>query len=292
MIASASLVQADARTLPIATRSIDLIVTSPPYYGLRTYIDQGHEFAQQIGNEQSLTQYLDALVATTAEMARVLTDTGSIFVNVGDKYAGSGKQSGPIGLLPDEEAKQGARNGHRRSRPGRIDGIPPKSLAGIPWRYAVRCIDELGLVLRAEIIWRKPNAMPETVTDRARRTHEHWFHFTKSGNYFHRPTNPGPSVLSVSTEPLRIPSNFSITHSAAFPAYWPWHFITGWCPDNGTVLDPYSGTGTTGAVAKALGRTSINIDLSNDYHRIADWRINGDGFPKIIDKLNRYRQDA
>ncbi len=288
----ASLVQGDARSLPLATRSIDLIVTSPPYYGLRTYTDGGKGFADQIGNEQSLSDYLNALLASTAEMARVVKDEGSIFVNVGDKYAGVGKQSSPTGLNPDEEAKQGARDGNRRSRPGRIDGIPPKSLAGIPWRYAIRCIDELGLILRAEIVWHKPNAMPETVTDRARRTHEHWFHFTKSSAYFHRQINPGASVLSVSTEPLRIPTNFSITHTAAFPAYWPWRFINGWCPDDGIVFDPYSGTGTTGAVARAMGHHSINLDLSNDYHQIAKWRTAGDGYGKVAEKLNRYRQGS
>lgn len=290
-MASASLVQADARTLPIATRSIDLIVTSPPYYGLRTYTDQGHGIADQIGGEQSLDDYLNSLIASTAEMARVVKNSGSIFVNLGDKYAGWGKRTTPVERSGGRWTRT-ENDGRRRSQPVRIDGIAAKSLAGIPWRYALRCIDDLGLVLRAEIIWHKPNAMPETARNRVRRTHEHWFHFTKSPNYFHRPMKPDPSVLFVSTEPWRIPAHFEISHGAAFPAYWPWYFIERWCPDDGIVLDPFSGTGTTGAVAKVLGRTSVNIDLSSDYHRIAEWRINGDGHQKVIDKVNRYRQDA
>jgi len=149
-------------------------------------------------------------------------------------------------------------------------GAPTKSLIGIPWRYAIRCIDDLGLILRAEVIWSKPNGLPESVTDRVRRSHEQWFHFTKEPRYFsavdeireeyrdlddaRRPrlgkgqqvsplggsnlNKPGGnplgklpgSVWTVPTEPLHVPESLGIDHFAAFPTEWPRRIIQGWSP--------------------------------------------------------------
>lgn len=284
---TAELVRANARALPLADASVDLVVTSPPYYNLRSYSDGGEHYAGQIGDEPTPAEYVEALIAATREMCRVLKPSGSIWVNLGDKYGGAAS--------------------------GR--SAPTKSLLGIPWRYALRCVDDLGLILRAEVIWSKPNGMPESVTDRVRRSHETWFHFTKSRRYYssvddlrtphvtprthpreggapapwgrdgkfgdvtgerHNTGNPlgalPNSVWTIPTEPLTVPDELGVDHYAAFPMEWPRRIITGWSPQGGVVLDPFGGTGTTALVADALGRHGISVDMSADYLRIARWR--------------------
>lgn len=176
MIGSALVLQGDALSLPLPDASVDLIVTSPPYFALRSYRDGDEHYAGQIGSEATPGEFLEALWAATREMVRVLKPTGSIFVNLGDKYAGSGGHNN-------------ANIGAKKDRgPGRYNqasgGVPAKSLMGLPWRYAIGCIDDLGLILRAEIVWDKPNGLPESVTDRVRRSHETWFHLTRQGRYF------------------------------------------------------------------------------------------------------------
>lgn len=186
----ATILRANALDLPLPDASVDLVVTSPPYFALRSYRDGGEHFDGQIGDEPTSEAYLDALIAATREMVRVLKPTGSIWVNLGDKYAqdvelsrnGQGKrkitQSGGLVGTPGYL-------GHTTVRLGRRQNVVPrKSLIGLPWRYAIRCIDELGLILRAEVIWAKPNGLPESVTDRVRRSHETWFHFVTQPRYF------------------------------------------------------------------------------------------------------------
>ena len=285
---SVQLIRGDATALPIAGGSVDLVVTSPPYYAVRSYQDGGEHYAGQIGDEATPTEFVDSLIDATREMVRVLKPSGSIWVNLSDTYS----------------------RGQARS------GIPNKSLMGAPWRYALRCIDDLGLILRAEIVWSKPNGMPEAVTDRVRRSHETWFHFTKESRYFaavdelrephvrartklREPgTAPAPwgrggkfgeiagyahnrgnplgalpgSVWSIPTEPLTVSDHLGVDHYAAFPMEWPRRLITGWSPPGGVVLDPFGGTGTTAVVADALGRQGISVDMSADYLRIARWR--------------------
>jgi site-specific DNA-methyltransferase (cytosine-N4-specific) len=115
-----------------------------------------------------------------------------MWVNLGDKYAGQG--GGAQGVT---SARAGRANTTEQHRGGKVTGAPSKSLIGLPWRYALACIDELGLILRAEVIWNKPNGLPESVTDRVRRSHEQWFHFVKQPLYFaavdeiREPTNIG-----------------------------------------------------------------------------------------------------
>ena len=174
------LIRGDATTLPLADNSVDLIVTSPPYFALRSYQDGGEHYAGQIGSEATPQEFLEALWAETAECRRVLKPSGSLWVNLGDKYAGGGMGGHGLGL--HGPPPQGERNSYRR--PTNTGGIPAKSLMGLPWRYAIGCIDNLGLILRAELIWSKPNGLPESVTDRVRRSHEQWFHFTKEPRYF------------------------------------------------------------------------------------------------------------
>jgi len=180
---SVQIIQANALDLPIADGSVDLIVTSPPYFGLRSYTDGGEHYDGQIGDEATPAEFIDALIAATAEMVRVLKPEGSIWVNLGDKYAGGGNgtagKTSDVGGYGDRSRQPSA--DERRAAMG---AALPKSLIGVPWRYAIRCIDELELILRAEVIWSKPNGLPESVTDRVRRSHETWFHFTKSPRYF------------------------------------------------------------------------------------------------------------
>jgi len=190
--------------------------------------------------------------------------------------------------------------------------LPEKSLIGLPWRYAIGCIDQLGLILRSEIIWSKPSPMPESVTDRARRSHEQVFRFTRRQRYFHdtdairephkaprrkagatafgaRDANlvrtgtgayvgPNPlgaipaSVWEIATQPLRLPEHIAAGHDAAFPPALVRRIVLGWSPDGGVVLDPFGGTGTTALVASVLGRRGVSVDRSADYCRIARWR--------------------
>jgi DNA modification methylase len=182
MNGTVQIIRGNALALPLADSSVDLVVTSPPYFGLRSYQDGGEHYDGQIGAEATPAEFVDALIAATAEMVRVLKPSGSIFVNLGDKYAGGG--SGPQGKTGQRIGRSSADEPYKASRRARRHGIPDKSLIGIPWRYALRCIDDLGLILRAEIIWAKPNGLPESVTDRVRRSHETWFHFTVQPRYF------------------------------------------------------------------------------------------------------------
>lgn len=193
----ATIVRGDARHLPLADDSVDLIVTSPPYFALRSYQDGGEHYRGQIGGEKTPGEFVDALIECTREMMRVLKPTGSCWLNLGDKYSTgtSGDRNNGfnerIGNAPGKRAQE---RSQIRSQPA--VGFQSKTLLGIPWRYALRCIDDLGLILRAEVIWSKPNGLPESVTDRVRRSHEQWFHMVKQPRYFsavdeiREPSNP------------------------------------------------------------------------------------------------------
>jgi DNA modification methylase len=252
----AGLIRGDALTIPLRDESVDLIVTSPPYFALRSYTDGGEHYDGQIGSEPTPQAFLEALWAVTAECKRVLKPSGSLWVNLGDKYAGGGGYNQDSG------------------------GIRAKSLMGLPWRYAIGCIDDLGLILRAEVVWSKANSLPESVTDRVRRSHEQWFMFTKEPRYFaavdevreayspdaserrekygriyedgyaagnrNDANRGGPmgkggasenplgklpgSVWTIPSEPLRVPEHIGVDHFAAFPQEWPRRIILGWSP--------------------------------------------------------------
>lgn len=183
-----TLLRADARSLPLADASVDLIVTSPPYFALRSYTDGGEHYAGQIGSEATPAEFIAALTACTREWMRVLKPSGSIFVNLGDKYSGSSGGGAP------SRSSTLAGNGHVGGGPklsalvpaGHVkrSSTPAKSLMLLPERYRIACVDELGLIARAVVIWSKPNGLPEPVTDRVRRSHEDWVHLTKAPRYF------------------------------------------------------------------------------------------------------------
>ena len=264
---SATVLRADARCLPLADDSVDLVVSSPPYWSLRSYQDAGEHYAAQIGAEASPAEFVDALIEVTRELMRVTKPAGSIWINLGDKYNAYNGNRGE-GTIQRNDVRQSAPRGNGLD----VAGVRAKSLIGIPWRYAIRCIDELGLILRAEVIWSKPNGLPESVTDRVRRSHEQWFHFTLNPRYYsavdeirepairddprasgkrysvgvmnrpgseHRglaakPNNPlgslPGSVWEIATEPLKVPAELGVDHFAAFPTEWPRRIIQGWSP--------------------------------------------------------------
>lgn len=310
-----AVVQADARRLPLWDSTVDLVVTSPPYFALRSYTDGGEHYAGQVGSEANPQDFIDALLNVTRECIRVLKPSGSLWVNLGDKYGGKGG-----GTQGATSQRQGRANVDQQARAGYVGR--DKSLLGLPWRYALACTDQLGLILRAEVIWSKPNGLPESVTDRVRRSHEQWFHFTREpryyadvdpireptdiggrrimswserkavGNVTHSPDNghstgvgmaPNPlgklpgSVWEIASQPLTVPQHLGVDHFAAFPTEWPRRIILGWSPPGGVVLDPFGGTGTTALVASTLGRAGVSCDLSHDYSRLARWRTTDPG---------------
>jgi DNA modification methylase len=173
----AIVIRGDARHLPLPDASVDLIVTSPPYFGLRSYTDAGEHYGGQIGSEATPQEWLAAMVACTAEWVRVLKPSGSIFVNLGDKFSGAQAQN------DGRPARGDSADFWRRTNP-KNTGIPAKSLMGLPWRYAIAATDQLGLILRRDIVWSKPNGLPESVTDRCRSSHEYVFHLVKQPRYY------------------------------------------------------------------------------------------------------------
>lgn len=182
----AAVVRGTALDLPLADNSVDLVVTSPPYFALRSYQDNGAHYSGQLGSEATPDAFVSTLLDATREMMRVVKPSGSIWVNLGDKYATSSPVgSGGKGATSIVHGKGSNLRANTQSDGRRVrNGVREKSLIGVPWRYALRCIDELGLILRAEVIWSKPNGLPESVTDRVRRSHEQWFHFSLSPRYF------------------------------------------------------------------------------------------------------------
>ena len=278
--------------------SVDCVVTSPPYWGLRDY-----QVDNQIGLEPTPAEYVETMVKVFGEVARVLKPSGTVWLNLGDSYAGSGK--GPSKSLNQEHHHlEGV---HSAIVP---NGLKPKDLCGAPWRVAFGLQDD-GWYLRQEIIWHKPNPMPESVRDRCTKAHESIFlldHPASGGKYyydadavrerevkgasssrfdtgktFHRDggdrTQQGyretagrnkRSVWTISTKP------YSQAHFATFPPELPRTCILAGCPEGGTVLDPFAGAGTTLLVANQLQRHAIGIELNPEYAAMAEQRIYGE----------------
>ncbi|MDF3124679.1 site-specific DNA-methyltransferase [Rheinheimera sp. 1928-s] len=260
------------------SESIDCIVTSPPYYGQRDYGVNG-----QIGSEKTPQEYISNLVDIFSECNRVLKKTGTLWINLGDKY---------------------------------VDG----NLLGMPWRVAI-ALQDSGWILRNDIIWHKPNAMPHSSKNRLTTDHEYVFFFTKSNkNYFYdqdsireehttfsenskmkggrnhfgkvdgtpeKGKNGGNSNLhsgrwdqafhpngrnkrTVWNIPL---SKFREAHFAVFPEKLIEPCILAGCPEDGLVLDPFFGAGTTGVVAYKFNRNFVGLEINPDYALIAQRRL-------------------
>jgi site-specific DNA-methyltransferase (adenine-specific) len=243
----------------LADESVQCAVTSPPYWGLRDYGVEG-----QIGLESQLQQYINNLLNIFREVRRVLSRDGVLWLNIGDGYT-----SGNRGYrAPDRKNPARTMN----VRPNTPAGLKPKDLLGVPWRLAF-ALQADGWYLRSDIIWNKPNAMPESVKDRPTRAHEYLFMLTKSEKYFYdymavRENNRNRrTVWNVNTSP------FPDAHFATFPAGLILPCIISCSHPGDYVLDPFFGSGTVGEVASQYGRRFVGIELSPKYIEIAKKRL-------------------
>lgn len=249
----------------IPDNSIQCIVTSPPYWGLRDYGIEG-----QIGLEDKLQQYINKLVSIFAEAKRVLKDTGILWLNIGDGYT-----SGNRGYrAPDKKNPARAMS----VRPDTPQGLKSKDLLGIPWRLAF-ALQADGWYLRSDIVWNKPNAMPESVKDRPTRSHEYIFMLTKKEKYFYNYEaikengRNKRTVWNVNTAP------FPEAHFATFPPALIGPCILASTGEDDFVLDPFFGSGTVGVVCLGAHRRFVGIELNNEYVRIAKARLGAAELP-------------
>jgi site-specific DNA-methyltransferase (adenine-specific) len=245
----------------LPSHSVQCVVTSPPYWGLRDY-----DIDDQVGLEPTLPQFLNRLTMTFREVRRVLKDDGVFWLNIGDGYT-SGNRAW---RAPDKKNPARAMD----VRPGTPNGLKPKDLLGIPWRLAFALQDD-GWYLRADVIWNKPNAMPESVKDRPTRSHEYMFMFSKSEKYFYdkaailEPNGRNRrSVWDIHTQP-----GFAGAHFATFPPRLIEPCIQASSGAGDIVLDPFFGSGTTGLVAESLGRRYVGIELNPAYVALAVRRL-------------------
>jgi site-specific DNA-methyltransferase (cytosine-N4-specific) len=254
------------RRLPDA--SVRCVVTSPPYWGLRDY-----GIAEQIGLEETLPQFIHRLVAVFAEVKRVLTPDGTLWLNIGDGYTSGNRRW----RAPDKKNPARAMD----VRPDTPEGLKPKDLLGVPWRLAFALQDD-GWYLRGDVVWNKPNAMPESVRDRPARSHEYLFMLTKSEKYFYdwkssREEADGGglrnrrSVWHVNTKP------FAGAHFATFPPELIRPCVLASSEPGDYVLDPFFGSGTVGLVCRDEGRECLGIELNPEYVAIAVERLQSRG---------------
>lgn len=282
--------------------SIDCVITSPPYYQLRDYGWTG-----QWGLEKTYQEYLDKMIAFMAECKRILKPTGTIWINLGDSYSTNSGSMG-TGLQQPKFTEQANKVlNFKQEKPG-----TNKSLMLIPHRFAIRCIDELGLILRNDIIWAKRNGMPESVTDRFSKKHEFFFLFVKSQKYYfdldgvrddHKDNSlervkrkwnghrePGSSYASMEISRMCNPNGKNpgdvadfwdvntkpskANHYATFNSQLIDKPIIAGCPKGGVILDPFCGTGTTLKRALELERKVIGIDGKLEYAEMSQETIN------------------
>ena len=274
-------------------------ITSPPYYKLRDYQLKG-----QIGLEETPEAYIEKLVLVFREVKRVLRNDGTLWINIGDTYnSASSNQNGRIESKSTINAVKYYSNGDCKiGRRKALATIKSKDLIGIPWMLAFALRAD-GWYLRQDIIWNKPNPMPESVKDRCTKAHEYIFLLSKSDKYYfdyeliktpskdpndnrgmrknkkRTPTklisgirNSGTykkankrSVWTVNTQP------FKDAHFAVFPEKLILNCIRAGCPEEGIVIDPFFGSGTTGIVSRKLNRNFIGIDLG--FKEISDRRM-------------------
>jgi len=266
--ATYTLLHGDARCVPLADASVDCVVTSPPYWGLRSY-GIGAENGE-LGAEPTPDEYVAHLVEVGREMWRVLKPSGTFWLNIGDSYAGSGR--GPTGHngIGNQTLRQGF------DSPGAVvpSGLKPKDLVGIPWRVAFALQAE-GWWLRDAIIWAKAemtvdwktqgSTMPGSQRDRCTCAYEFVFQLNKSATYFW----DGEAIKSPTSWPRNVwrinPKPYRGAHYATFPPKLAEKCILAGCPVGGVVFDPFVGSGTAVAAAVKLGRVGIGLDLSAEY---------------------------
>jgi DNA modification methylase len=300
-------------------KSVRCCVTSPPYFGLRDY---GHE--DQIGLESTPDDYVKALVGIFQDVRRVLSDDGTLWLNIGDSYAGSwGAQSRPNATDEGSTLAGGSmlsarqiKSHPRRTQTGSLKntpGVKAKDLIGIPWMVAFALRAD-GWYLRQDIIWAKPNPMPESVTDRCTKSHEYLFLLTKSPRYYY-------DAAAIAEDSVGMPQTrdrsaegyapafgdgrsrwspgartygengtrnkrdvwtistepFAGAHFAVMPTELVKPCILAGSAEGDTILDPFAGSGTVGVVALRHQRHFLGIELNPDYAEMARLRIEADG---------------
>ena len=283
-------------------QSVNCVVTSPPYFGLRDY---GHD--GQIGLEASPDAFVAKLVDVFREVRRVLRDDGTVWLNLGDSYCSIGHKKSSSGYGSTGLAGGKAQEHHPLRRENNVPGLKHKDLIGIPWRVAF-ALQADGWYLRQDIIWHKPNPMPESVRDRCTKAHEYIFLLSKSERYYWDAEAMKESAVS-KVQKRKRPNGLSVEHGKRSGVYRPncgvseyrnrrsvWsvttkpysgaHFATfppdlirpcilAGCPKDGTVLDPFGGSGTTALVALEEGRKAVLCELNTDYIALAHKRLEG-----------------
>ena len=285
------------KTLPC--KIVDCCVTSPPYFGLRDYGVDG-----QLGLEETPEEYIKNLVSVFSEIKRVIKDNGTLWVNIADSYSGSNKGRG----TKNYSGKQASSKGSIMSNAKTYNGLKPKDLIGIPWLLAF-ALREDGWYLRQDIIWHKPNPMPESVRDRCTKAHEYIFLLSKSKKYYYdheaikedaitKPKARNKNKEGYQADYLRrerfsegervygsdgkrnkrdvwtvSTKPYKEAHFATFPSDLIEPCILAGSPKGGIVLDPFFGSGTVGEVSIKNERNYIGIDLNMDYCKLAEKRI-------------------
>lgn len=304
-----SIIEGDVmeRIAEMETESVQTCITSPPYWGLRDY---GHE--DQIGLEATPEEYTEKMVAVFREVRRVLRDDGTLWLNMGDSYANSGSapprpdhSGGDLLGTYGKQAYSAASQGPARITPV---GLKPKDLVGIPWRVAF-ALQADGWYLRSDIIWAKPNPMPESITDRPTKSHEYLFLMSKSKRYYYDSESIRETAIDdhdsgngfVRTERISyggrgdptlwvrkgsgtrnrrtvwtIPTQpFPGAHFAVFPPALVEPCVLAGSREDDLVLDPFAGSGTVGVVCRKHSRRFIGIEINPKYAAMARGRLGG-----------------
>jgi len=251
--------------------SVDCCVTSPPYFGLREY---DHEF--QIGTEATVTEFVNNLCDIMEGVRRVLKPDGTLWLNIGDGYCNTnGYQRSKKGW--DRTAREGAQANDRDLKHLLNEGYKVKDVLGVPWKFAFE-MQRRGWYLRQDIVWSKPNPMPENVFDRCTKSHEFIFLFSKSKKYYFDltaiKTQSSDGSLANPRSVWTVPvSRFAGAHFATYPPELIEPCILAGCPEGGTVLDPFAGSGTTAGVAIANNRRAVLIEANANYVDLINRRV-------------------
>jgi site-specific DNA-methyltransferase (cytosine-N4-specific) len=248
--------------------SIQTCITSPPYWGLRTYGSVG-----EIGQEDTPEEYVDTMVEVFKKVKQVLAKDGTVWLNIGDTYVGTGHK----GDWKDPKNPEG-RNGQVVALNHKVEGLKPKDMIGIPWRVAF-ALQKDGWYLRSDIIWLKPNQMPSPVKDRPVSSYEHVFLLSKSRKYFYdykaveEPTTDGKKmrrqrdVWQINTKP------YPEAHFAVYPTELVIPCVKAGSKVGDTVLDVFSGSGTTGVAALNHKRNYVGIESNPSYAELSLKRL-------------------
>ena len=251
----------------VSSDSIQTVVTSPPYWGLRDY-----DSDEQLGQESSPEIFVSNLTKLFSEIKRVLKDDGTVWVNIGDTYFG------PKGGHFDSNnsitnSKTGSEYRQSRKAPPKHEYLKDGDLSGGPWMFA-REMQKEGWYLKQDIIWHKPNPMPEAVNNRCVKSHEYIFLFTKKKQYYFdaeaisTPKSDGSGYVRKGSVWSFNTASLSEAHFAVFPEDLPAFCIKAGSKEGDIVLDPFMGSGTTALVAQKLGRKWIGIELNPEYIEI------------------------